>query len=274
MAKKTDHDDAEEFDDDLDTGVDDEDQDETDEDEDDSNDDDNEETGDEDEDDSEQEGGSESFKKRFTQFKGGTPTKYAKNLEDAYYKSTTEAVRLAKENRELKPVVERIQALIATNPELAKQLGTAVAPAKTETPASALDPDIAWAKGERQRQWTKEIGEFKQLHPELESDPGLADELNEELAIVAEVFQRKHGYGISMAEGLRKAWSSLGHDNVSDKKERIAIAAKAGGSKSKSASGKQSAPKIKLSEKQIEVAQEMMQISRQEAIKRLSTYAK
>lgn len=251
MPKNAAPDTNDEDDQDLDPEVDEDTQDETDEnDEDSDSDDDTGKTDDEDDDDLDD----AKFEKRFKQLKGDTPKEYAKNLEEAYYKTSMESVRLAK--------------------ELAKKNEDKPADKKPDDNA-ALDPEIAWAKGERQRQWATDLTAFKKQHPELDSDPILANELNDELAIVAEVYQRKNGYGISMAEGLKKAWSSLGYDSgESDRKERVASAAKDGGTRSKSGTGKQSAPKIKLSDKQIEVFMEMQQVDRSEAIKQLSAYAK
>lgn len=239
--EKTDEDQNEEQDQDLDKEVDEETQDET-------NEDDDEVLNDDQDADEDSEGDSE-FKKRFTQFKGDTAAEYAKNLEEGYLKSSTEALRLKK---------------------LLDEKGEKTEKTDDKTP---IDPDVAWAKGERQRQWTKEINDFKTEHPELDSDPALAQELNDELAIIAEVYQRKNGYGISMAEGLTKAWASLGYD-ANDKKERIAAAAKDGGARSKSGTAKTTPPKSKLSESQITVYMEMQQVDRNEAIKKLSAYTK
>lgn len=272
MANKDDQDTDKDLDQDLDTDVDDDSQDDADAGDDDQDTDDNQDTDDDQDDDGD---GAPEFKKRYTQFKGETPAEYAGNLEDAYSKSSTEAVKLAKQVKELQPVVDRIQALIATNPELAKQLGqTAPSIAPADKKPENLDPDIAWAKGERQRQWAKELNAFKTDHPEIEADPALAEDLNNELAVIAEAYQRRNGYGISMAEGLKKAWVSLGYENAPSKQERIASAAKNDGTKGKSQTGRQGAPKVKLSEAQISAGMEMLNLGRSETIKKLSAYAK
>lgn len=266
----------EELDDQIDEEVDDESQDETDNEEVDTSDEDTEETDDEDdeseddEDDSDEED-EEPFQKRFTQFKGESPTEYLKNLEDGYAESSKEAVRLSRENKQLKETVERVNALIANSPELAQQLqDQGVQPVATP----AKDPAISWAESQMREQWQKEYKSFADAHPEIETDPQLADELDEQLAIVRDVIFKKEKRQVGMAEGLEKAWKLLGRD-TDDKQEKIRMASKDMASSSKAPSGKKSkAPKPRFTEAQISVHMEMTGVDRNAAIKQLSEHVK
>lgn len=223
---------------------------------------------DEDEDSVEDDEDSESFNKRLTQFKGDTPTEYAKNLEDGYLETSKEGVRLAKENKELKAAVERINQLIATNPDLAQAIGNEET---TVTPQVPKDPALAWAEAERDKAWQKDYDNFKDLHPEIETDPVLADKLNTQLLVVKEVIEKTEGRLVGMDEGLNKAWKLLGKD---ESEENIRVAAKDTASKGKAVSGKKSeqGSKVKFTDSQIKVTMQMMGIDRNEAVKQLSAY--
>ena len=213
---------------------------------------------------------SESFNKRLTQFKGDTPTEYAKNLENGYLETSKEGVRLAKENKELKASVDRINQLIATNPEFAEAINDN---SKAEIPQIPNDPAIAWAQAERDKQWKKEYENFTDRHPEIETDPVLADALNTQLQVVREVIAKTEVRLVGMEEGLTKAWKLLGKD---DSEEKLLVAAKDTASKGKSVGGKNHEPvsKVKFTESQIEVAMSMMNVDRKTAIKQLSTHNK
>lgn len=275
MAKNsTDSTQDEDVKDDLDQEVDDDSQDETSEDELDTKDESDEETDDE-SDDSDDEGedesddeDSEDFKKRFTQIKGDSPTEYLKNLETTYAEHSKEAVKLNRQNKELQKVVDRINQLVAANPELAKAFkGDEV----KQEEVAAKDPAVAWAEAEMQRTWQKDYDEFVEQHPEIESDPALADELNEQLSVVRDVIQKKEGRLVGMGEGLRKAWKLLDKD---DTQEKVRMAAKENASKGKSASGKKSDSKgkTKFTESQVETMMSLQSIDRTKAIKLLAEY--
>lgn len=231
-------------------------------------DDESDESDEEDDDESEEDEDSEGFTKRLTQFKGDTPTEYAKSLEDGYLETSKEGVKLSKENKDLKAVVDRINQLIATNPELAKALE---AEAPTTENKGPKDPALAWAEAERDKAWQKDFDAFTEKHPEIETDPKLADELNTQLAVVRDVIQRTEGRLPSMGEGLDKAWKLLGKD---DTEENIRVAAKNTASKGKTVSGHKSETKgkVKFSDSQIEVMMEMMSVDRSEAIKLMSKH--
>lgn len=272
MAKSTDSTKDEELEDDTEV-VDDESQDETEDDLDkDSEDEVDEQTDDEsdesdDEDESEED---EDFKPRFTQFKGKDTGEYLKKLEDGYFNSSKEAVALAKDNKTLKETVDRMTKLIASNPDLAKEL-TAGTGQPAEPDTTSTDPAVLWAQAEMKRQFQEEYDDFIEAHPEVETDPKLAEELDETLKLVGRIVWEKEKRQVGMGEALNKAWKLLERE---DSDEDVRIAAKDAASKSKSSSAKKGGEgKSKFTEAQISVAMEMMNLDRTEAIKRLSAHS-
>jgi hypothetical protein len=161
------------------------------------------------------------FKKRFTQIKGDTPEEYLPNLEEAYRNSSTEAQRLAKEAKDLQKRVDQIGALVAKNPELAKALEEGTGEG---APSPIVDPALQYAREQMQQTFEREYNEFADLHPELNTDDELKEKVIEELQILADVYDRR-GQRLGMAEGLKKAWISLGLD-ADDSKEKAATQAK------------------------------------------------
>lgn len=192
------------------------------------------------------------FSKRFTQFDGDTPEEYLKNLEEAYANSSTEGQRLSKEAKDAKEKYDKVATLIATNPDFAKALE------ETENaPQPPVDPALAFARQQMEAQYEKDWSEFTGLHPELVGDQELTNELIDELDIITLAAQQK-GRTLSMADGLKKAWISLGKQ-AADDKERVVNKAKEqaskpapGASKPKQNSGKQ-----EFTPEQIAVAKRM-----------------
>lgn len=261
-------------------GVDEETQDETEDDVEDTEDEDEEETDDE-SDDSDDEGeedeseddsdeeDAEDFKKRFTQIKGDTSDEYLKNLEDTYAKSGTEASKLSKENKDLKAVVDRIQEAIAKDPKLAEALKGADVEAQKDT--KPKDPVLAWAESERDRVWQKDYDKFLEAHPEIETDPELAEALNKKLAVIKRVTEEEEDRLVGMAEGLKAAWRLLGKD---DTQEKVRMAAKDSASKGKTVSSSKSdkSGKVKFTDSQIEMLMNLKGVDRNKAIKLLGQY--
>jgi len=179
------------------------------------------------------------FKKRFSQFGGETPEEYLKQLEDAYANSSTEGQRLSKEAKDAKEKYDKVAAFIANNPDFAKQLED-----NETAPQPPVDPALAFARQQMEAQYEKDWGEFTGLHPELVGDQELTNELIDELDIITMASQQK-GRTLSMADGLKKAWISLGKQ-ANDDKETIVTKTKEQASKSspstskpKASSGKQ-----------------------------------
>jgi len=152
------------------------------------------------------------FKKRFTQMKGETPEEYLKNLEDAYANSSTEGQRLAKRAKDAETKFQQVATLVATDPEFAKRLNDSGT-------APIIDPAIEFARKQMEDSYKKDYTAFAGLHPRIISEPGLYERVVNELDVIAAANEAR-GITLSMAEGLRKAWISLGEDE-SDKKEDI-----------------------------------------------------
>lgn len=232
-----------------------------------------EETDDESEDDEsdEDEEEEEPFQKRFTQFKGDTPTEYFKNLEDGYAQSSKEAVRLASENKDLSSQLDRVKQLIASNPELAEKIQQGDG---QSTPTVAKDPALLFAETQMKETWKRDYDAFIDAHPEVVSDPSLAEALDKKLLIAKRIVEEEEGRLVGMGEGLEMAWKLLGKD-TEDKQEKVRMAAKDIASQGKASGGKKSkAAKPKFSEAQISVHMDMVGVDRDTAVKQLSQYVK
>lgn len=207
-------------------------------------------TEDENEEESEQEEGDEpkpgeeeeaKFEKRFSQIQGETPEEYIKNLEEAYRQSSTEGQRLAQERKENQKFRDQIAAAVAKDPSLASALEAATGEG---APAPYVDPALAYAREEMNKTFEREYREFTDVHPEMISDESLRQEVLDELQILADVYDKK-GKRLGMAEGLKKAWASLGHD-AGDKKEKVMTEAKTQAAQPKA----QAKPKAKIEKPQ------------------------
>ena len=192
------------------------------------------------------------FQKRFSQFKGDTPEEYLKELEEAYANSSTEGQRNSKEAKEAKEKLDKILTAVANNPELAKVLEDA-----DNAPKPKEDPALVYARQQMEQQYEKDWGDFTRLHPELVGNQELTNELIDEMDAIAYAAERR-GKTLTMAEGLAKAWVSLGKQ-AADDKEKIVNKTKEqaskpapGASKPKANSGKQ-----EFTAEQIAVAKKM-----------------
>lgn len=161
------------------------------------------------------------FEKRFSQIQGETQEDYLKNLEEAYRNSSTEGQRLAIEAKEDKKFRDQVAAAIANDPDLAARLQGTVG---KEAPAPYVDPALAYARELRDEQFNKEYGQFTDAHPEMISDEALREKVLGELETFADAYAAS-GRRLGMAEGLKKAWISLGLD-IDDKKEKVMTQAK------------------------------------------------
>lgn len=191
------------------------------------------------------------FKKRFTQLKGESLEEYVKNLEDAYANSSTEGQRTAKEAREYKEQYDKVAQLVATDPEFAKKL--------TETenaPKPPVDPALEYAREQMNEQYRNEYKSFTDAHPEMLTDEKLRDEVIAELDALGAAYE-KRGAKLSMIDGLRKAWISLGLDE-SDSKENVVNKVKEQASQSApQAKGNKESGKPQFTPEQVAVAKKM-----------------
>jgi hypothetical protein len=235
-----------------DTGEDDADADDQDEDQDDSAEEEaeDEEDSDDDESDDSEEDDEETteFNKRFSQIKGDTPEEYLANLEDAYSKSSTEGQRLNGELTKTQQQVDKIMALVAKDPELAKKIETV---AGDDAEDVLVDPALAYARAEMQKQMKTDYEEFVAEHSELEDDPELQQEVANLLEQFGEV-ARKQGKILTMREGLEKAWAFLGKDR--DDKDELRNKVKKTAAKPSTSSSKKPKAASKLTPEQLAIA--------------------
>lgn len=192
------------------------------------------------------------FSKRFTQFKGDTPEEYLKELEEAYANSSTEGQRNSKEAKEAKEKLDKILTAVANNPELAKVLEDA-----DNAPAKKEDPALVFARQQMEQQYEKDWSEFTRQHPELVGNQELTNELIDEMDAIAYAAERR-GKTLTMAEGLQKAWVSLGKQ-AADDKEKIVNKTKEQASKPAPGASKpkQNSDKKDFTPEQIAVAKKM-----------------
>ena len=192
------------------------------------------------------------FQKRFTQFKGDTPEEYLKELEEAYANSSTEGQRNSKEAKEAKEKLDKILTAVANNPELAKALEEA-----DNAPKPKEDPALVFARQQMEQQYEKDWTDFTRLHPELVGNQELTNELIDEMDAIAYAAERR-GKTLTMAEGLQKAWVSLGKQTADDK-EKIVNKTKEQASKPAPGASKpkQTSSKQEFTPEQIAVAKKM-----------------
>lgn len=192
------------------------------------------------------------FQKRFSQFKGDTPEEYLKELEEAYANSSTEGQRNSKEAKEAKEKLDKILTAVANNPELAKALEEA-----DNAPKPKEDPALVYARQQMEQQYEKDWGDFTRLHPELVGNQELTNELIDEMDAIAYAAERR-GKTLTMAEGLQKAWISLGRQ-AADDKEKIVNKTKEQASKPAPGASKpkQNSSKQEFTPEQIAVAKKM-----------------
>lgn len=189
--------------------------------------DDNEEDSDDDDDESETEDDeAEPIKKRFTQFKGDTLEEYTPHLEEAYGNALAEMTRRKAAEKEATGKLDRITTAVAKDPDLAEKLNNILGDESEEV---LVDPAILKARQDMTAQMDKEYKEFVDEHPEMESDPILAQEVLDALTDFGKQ-ARKQGKIMGMGDALRKAWVYLGKE---DTKEKIATKAKEVASKGK-----------------------------------------
>lgn len=193
------------------------------------------------------------FKRRFNQFEGETLEEYVQKLEDAYANSSTEGQRNSKEAKEAKAQLDKVLSAVANNPELAKALQEDAANA----PEQKEDPALAYARQQMEADYARDWQSFVTLHPEVADDKALQQELIEELDIIGDAAERR-GRQLSMEEGLKKAWISLGKD-VADKKEDVVNKTKQQASKSAPGASKpkDKSDKTEFTKEQLDVAKRM-----------------
>lgn len=218
----------------------------------------NEETEDSDDDDSEDEDDDESetsddddpeFKKRFTQFKGDSYEEYVPELEKAYGNALGKLTRLTQEDKGKQAKIDAVMAAAAKDPEFAARLNDLMGDDAQEV---TVEPAILKARQDMEATMEKEYNDFLDAHPELGSDPQLAEEV---ITLVKEfgATARKGGKIMGMGDALKKAWAYLDLDD--NPSEKIVAKAKEVASKPKTGNNtKKPAKKTDFTDEQLKVA--------------------
>lgn len=188
----------------------------------------------------------DSYVKEFPNIKGDTLPDYARNLEDAYKNSTAEALRLKRENDELK----------------AKDSGE---PAKVDDKTdgkpgpSSDDPLRMWAQQSLDQEITKAYDDFTKLYPQV-TDPVHYEKFQTEVATLSRTILDSQKRLAPPRELYSKAAVILGweaEESAPNKSDKLKIALKDGAAISKSNSGTKKTPKSKVSDRDIEVYRKM-----------------
>jgi hypothetical protein len=168
-------------------------------------------------------------KKRFNQFKGDGEV-YLKQLEDAYQNSSTEGQRLSKDLTDREKEIETISKIVQSDPALkdqfqkklydtgyedkyddgelnANSIAQIVRQVVREEIPQQIDnaPALKRMDDERKQKDLTIYNDFAKEHPEIESDPTLAKDLEETFGIVAQRDTSKDG-SIDFKKTLAKAW--------------------------------------------------------------------
>lgn len=192
------------------------------------------------------------FKKRFTQFEGETLEDYVKKLEDGYAASSTEGQRKAIEAKKATEKFDQVAKLIASDPALAKKLSEATG---EDAPKVVNDPALDFARQQMEESYKKDFDAFSAKHPDLADEPEKLQSLIEEMDIIAAAHE-KRGNRLTMAQGLQKAWVSLGYDET-DSKDDVINKTKEQASSTSTTKGKPSPRGDQFTPEQIAVAKKM-----------------
>lgn len=160
----------------------------------------------------EPQGEAPTFIKGFAHIKGDTPEEYAKNLEEAYRNSTTEALRLKK----------LAEAPAVTSPIGDDEDDDSFSP----KPAGTNDPTQLWVSQQMDKEINRAYDKFKTDYPQVD-DPELYDKFTEEVSIFSQSVLAK-GQMPDPEDLYRKAAVSLGWEKAStpNDKEKLGAALK------------------------------------------------
>lgn len=198
----------------------------------------------------------ETFTKRFNQFQGETPEEYAKQLEDGYDNSSKEALNLKRQLDDTKRENDRLLAVVAANPDIAKQLVQPQTPTIPTTPAQGTDPALMFFRAQFEEQSQSQYNQFVDNHPELRSDTGLAQEINRRIYAYGLAVRQSENRQPSMKEAIEAAWVISGRQLNPTKDEVIQMAQKNIAGQGRRPGGRPAAPAqaSTYTEEQLEVA--------------------
>ena len=145
---------------------------------------------------------STNFEKRFTQIKGDTPEEYAKNLEEAYRNSSSEAQRLNTQYQETQQKLDSIMATAAKDPEFAKKLNELTG---DNAPTPDNDSAVLYARDRMQQDMEREYNEFIEEYPQVATDEELKKDMVQLVNEFGRYAREKEGRIMGMKEALEKA---------------------------------------------------------------------
>jgi hypothetical protein len=159
------------------------------------------------------------FDMKFKQFQAQNAEEYARKLEEAYLNSSQEGQRLNKELSDREKELEVIQKIVQSNPDLKQGFADSLG-GDYNSPAEDLtaqqirqiireelgkNPALSHAEEQRKSQDKAIYDEFVQEHPEVETNPQLAEELETYFGALAQAEANK-GKTVDFKSTLFKAW--------------------------------------------------------------------
>lgn len=201
----------------------------------------------------------DTFTKRFNQFQGESPEEYAKQLEDAYDNSSKEALNIKRQFEDIKRENDRLLSVVASNPEVARQLvqpQTPAAPVVPQAPQGQGDPALMFFREKFNQESETQYNEFVDNHPELRSDNALASEMNRRIYAYGQAVRTSENRQPSMKEAIEAAWVISGRPLNATKEEVIQMAQKSIAGQGRRSSGRPVAPNAasNYTEEQLEMA--------------------
>lgn len=179
---------------------------------------------------------SDQYVKEFPNIKGDTLEDYARSLEDAYKNSTTEAIRLKKENDELKT---------------GKGAETS-----DDTQAEPLTVEQLYIKQQMEKEVNEAYADFSKTYPQV-NDPSEFNQFSREVEVLAQSIRASQNRIVSAAELYSKAAVILGWEPEATTtkptgKEKVGMALKGRAAITKTSSGpKKSTPTSKVTQAMI-----------------------
>lgn len=172
-----------------------------------------------------------SFVKEFPHIKGDTPEEYAKNLEEAYKNSTTEALRL-------KGLAER-----STETE------------EDTPPVDSSDPTSLYIKQKMDEEMATAYTSFQKKYPQAAPGTPEFDTFVREVDFLSRTILSSQGRLAPPAELYQKAAVILGWeaDKVDDK-DKLSAALKDSAASSRTTTSTKKAPKSKVTDAEIAIA--------------------
>lgn len=205
------------------------------------------------------------FTKQFPNLKGATPDEYAKELENAYQNSFTEALRLKKLYDDDHALVEEAKRIIAGG-QSAPEAPDTQTPSRLELDAI---PEIQYAKTLMNQQMFSAFDEFKKQYPQA-TEPEQFDKFQKASNGVSLAFQASEGRIPTYPELFKGIAGTLGWQSVPDTSRKDA-AIKDATSSSRTVSATVPAPKrSKVTDDEAQVYMRMRNVSLEQAHKDLA----